>query len=63
MASKKDTGREELKETARKVAREKLLSQLGEPLSELAEKRAKLKRLRAKLNELKEVAGELSADR
>ncbi|HEX8422796.1 MAG TPA: hypothetical protein VF634_05255 [Pyrinomonadaceae bacterium] len=53
----------ELKETARRVAREKILSELREPLSELAEKRAELKRLRAKMKELKEAAGELNANR
>lgn len=53
----------ELKEAARKVAREKIMDELREPLSELEEKRAELKRLREQVEELKEVAGELSAGR
>lgn len=54
--------REELKETARTVAREKIMSELREPLSELEEKRAEVRRLRRKLNEIKETTGELSGD-
>lgn len=54
--------REELKETTREFAREKILSEIREPLTELAEKRAELKRLRGKLDELKQVTGELSED-
>ena len=54
--------REELKETARTLAREKILSELREPLSELESKREEVKRLRAKLDEIKEVAGDLSGD-
>ena len=53
---------EELKEVVRKVAREKIMDELREPLSELEEKRAELKRLRERVEKLKEVAGELSAD-
>ncbi|HEV7906459.1 MAG TPA: hypothetical protein VGO96_21655 [Pyrinomonadaceae bacterium] len=52
----------ELREAARKVAREKLMDELREPLSELEEKRAELKRLREKLGELKEVTSELKED-
>jgi uncharacterized membrane protein len=58
----KNEEREQLKETARTAAREKLLSELREPLSELQEKRAELRRLREKLDEIKEVADDLSAD-
>ncbi len=54
--------REELKETARTLAREKIIDELREPLSELEEKRAEVRRLRVKLDELKEVTGELSGD-
>jgi predicted nuclease with TOPRIM domain len=54
--------REELRETARTLAREKIMSELQEPLSKLEEKRAEVKRLRRKLDELKEVTGELSGD-
>jgi cell shape-determining protein MreC len=53
---------EELREAARKVAREKIMDELSEPLSELEEKRAELRRLREKLDELKEVANELKED-
>ncbi|HEY0100468.1 MAG TPA: hypothetical protein VGB76_16100 [Pyrinomonadaceae bacterium] len=60
MASK-ERAQEELKATARKVAREKIMGELREPLSKLGEKRAELKRLRAKLDELKKVTGKLSA--
>lgn len=57
-----DEEREELKETARALAREKIMDELREPLSELAQKRAELKRLRSQVDELKEVTGELSAE-
>lgn len=52
----------ELREAARKVAREKIMDELREPLSELKEKRAELKRLHEKLDELKEVTHELAGD-
>jgi hypothetical protein len=55
--------REELKEAARKAAREKIMREIGAPLSELAEKRAQLKRVREKVCELKEAANELSVER
>jgi hypothetical protein len=58
-----DAEREELKETAHELAREKVLDELSEPLSELAQKRAELKRLRAQVDELKEVTGKLSGER
>lgn len=58
-----DEEREALKETARELAREKIMGELREPLSELAQKRAELKKLRAQVDELKEVTGELSAER
>ena len=62
MSSDEQEQREELKETVRAVAREKIMEEIREPLSELKEKRAELKRLRMKLDELKEAAGELSAE-
>ena len=60
--SSEEGAREELKETARAVAREKIMSELREPLAELAEKRAELKRLRTQLDELKKTTSELSED-
>jgi polyhydroxyalkanoate synthesis regulator phasin len=61
MASK-GRAHEELKEAARKAAREKIMREIEAPLSELAAKRAELKRLREKVCELKEVANELSGN-
>ena len=58
-----DNEREELRDAARALAREKIMDELREPLSELAQKRAELKRLRAQVDELKEVTGKLSGDR
>jgi polyhydroxyalkanoate synthesis regulator phasin len=53
----------ELRDVARRVAREKIMDELREPLSELEEKRAELKRLREKVDELKEVTDELKQHR